>query len=154
MLTSIWFWWSNSSLQLIVWNGCVWMWWIILWAMLCIISWSQRLVMVKNLCEVTITKRLAWLVEQLVVSSHEFSFIVPPFFLYFNNRFQNSFFIFSSLFSPSSLFTFVFIFFTSSFIFFSILFFKPLLFYFHIVVLSPSSPITSRFLFSFFYSLF
>ena len=46
----------------------------ILWAMLCIVSWSQGLVMVKNPCEATITKSLAWLVEQLVVSSHEFSF--------------------------------------------------------------------------------
>ena len=30
--------------------------------------------MVKETCEATITKRLVWLVEPLVVSSHEFSF--------------------------------------------------------------------------------
>jgi len=47
---------------------------IILCAMLCIVSRSQGLVMVKDPCEATITKRLAWLVDQLVVSSHEFSF--------------------------------------------------------------------------------
>ena len=49
---------------------------IILCAMLCIVSWSQGLVMAKDPCEATIIKRLAWLVEQLVVSSHEFSFIL------------------------------------------------------------------------------
>ena len=48
----------------------------ILWAILCIISESQGLVMAKDPCEATITKRLAWLVDQLVVSSHEFYFIL------------------------------------------------------------------------------
>jgi len=42
--------------------------------MLCIVSWSQGLVMAEDPCEATITKRLAWLAEQLVVSSHEFYF--------------------------------------------------------------------------------
>ena len=75
MLTSNWFWWFNSSMQLVMWYSCVvWMWRTILFTMLCIVSWSQGLVMVKDPCEVTITKRLAWLVELLVVSSHEFSF--------------------------------------------------------------------------------
>jgi len=32
--------------------------------------------MAKDPCEVTITKGLSWLVEQLVVSSHVFSFIL------------------------------------------------------------------------------
>ena len=32
--------------------------------------------MAKDPCEATITKRLAWLVEQLVVTSYEFTFIM------------------------------------------------------------------------------
>jgi len=35
---------------------------------------NQGLVMAKDTCETTITKRLAWLVELLIVSSYEFSF--------------------------------------------------------------------------------
>ena len=50
------------------------MWRTTLWAMLWNISWRrQGLVMAKDPCKATITKRLAWLVEQLVVSNHEFS---------------------------------------------------------------------------------
>ena len=41
--------------------------------------------MAKDTCEATITKRLAWLVESLVVSSHEFSFLL----LCFRNNFKN-----------------------------------------------------------------
>ena len=89
----------------------------VLWAMLCIVSWSQGLVMAKDLCEVTITKRLAWLVEQLVVSSHEFSFIL------FWKLFSNSFIIFSI-----NVFTTFLVHLCSIFILFS----KPLLFCFYI----------------------
>ena len=76
---------------------------IILWALLCIFSWSQRLVMAKDPCETTITKRLACLMEQLVLSSHEFFFIIFLLFLLcFQNYFQNIFIIFLWLFlSPS-----------------------------------------------------
>ena len=90
----------------------------ILWAMLCIVSWSQGLVMAKDPCEATITKRLAWLVEQLVVSSHEFSFVL------FWKLFSNSFIIFSI-----NVFTTFLVHYCSIFILFP----KPLLFCFHIV---------------------
>ena len=94
-----------------------------------IVSWSQGLVMAKDPCETTITKRLAWLVEQLEVSSHEYSFIVSSFLFYFFLKIISKIFLsfFLSLFLPSSLFTFIFIFFTTSIIFFSILFSKSLL---------------------------
>jgi len=42
-------------------------------------SLNQGLVMAKDTCKVIITKRLAWLVEPLVVSSHEFSFLFTLF---------------------------------------------------------------------------
>ena len=45
----------------------------ILWTMFYIVSWSQGLVMAKDPSEATIAKRLACLVEYLMVSSHEFS---------------------------------------------------------------------------------
>ena len=70
----------------------VWMWRIISCVMLCIVSWkSQGLVMAKYPCEATITKRLAWLVERLVVSNHEFFF----YFFVFKTNFKTtlSFFI-------------------------------------------------------------
>ena len=68
-------------------------------------------------CEATIMKRLAWLVEQLVVSSHEFFF-----YLVLETIFKTLFIVVFT----ASLFVFVFIFFTTSFIFFSNLFSKPL----------------------------
>ena len=40
---------------------------------------NQELVMAKDTCGVTITKRLAWLVEPLVASSHGFSFFFTLF---------------------------------------------------------------------------
>jgi len=59
--------------------------------------------MAKDPYEATITKRLAWLVEQLVVSSHEFSFIdFSLLFTLLKKLFLKSFIIFLLLFSPSS----------------------------------------------------
>jgi len=49
------------------------MWKIILCAILYNVSWSQGLVIVKDPCEVTITKSLALLVKYLIISIHEFS---------------------------------------------------------------------------------
>ena len=89
----------------------------ILWTMLCIISWSQGLVMAKDPCEATITKRLAWLVDQLVVSSHEFYF--PLFWKSFSNFFSHF---------SSDVFTILLV--HLCFIFIFILFSKPLLFCF------------------------
>ena len=109
----------------------------ILWVMLCIVSWSQGLVMAKDPCEATTTKRLAWLVEQLVVSSHEFYFtllwnLISKLFYHFFYQ------CFHKLLS-SPLFHLLFC------------FSKSLLFYFHIANSSPSSPSTFGFLFFFFY---
>ena len=59
----------------------------------------QELVIAKDTCEATITKRLAWLVEPLVVSSHQFSFFFT-FFRYISKNPNIFFFIFlTSLFS-------------------------------------------------------
>ena len=76
-------WWSNVCISLLLMQ--VWMWRTILFAMLCIVSWSQGLVMAKDSCEATIIKRLAWLVEHLIVSCHESS----SFFILFSNLFFN-----------------------------------------------------------------
>jgi len=105
------------------------------------------------------------LVEQLVVSSHEFFFIVflLLFLTLFHKQFPKSFY---HCFHHFFLIHLCFIFFTtssSSFRFqthflnhftfhFTFLAFilptpQPLLFCFHITILSPSSPIISRFLF-------
>ena len=108
-------WWSNVCISLLLMQ--VWMWWTILFALLCIVSWSQGLVMAKDPCEATVTKRLAWLVEQLVVSSHEFSFTL------FWKLFPKSF-------SHFSIDVFTILLVHLYFIFFSILFSKPLLFCF------------------------
>jgi len=89
----------------------------ILCVMLCIVSWCQGLVMAKDPCEATISKKLAWLMEQLVVSSHEFSFY------FVLNQFPKSFYH-----SLIDVFTNFFV--HLCFIFF--LFSKPFLFYFHI----------------------
>jgi len=73
----------------------VWVWRTISCAMLCIVSWrSQGLVMAKDPCEKTITKRLALLVEHLEVSSYEFS----SFLSCFQNQCQNPFIFFLSIF--------------------------------------------------------
>ena len=114
----------------------------ILWVMLCIVSWSQGLVMAKDPCEATITKRLAWLVEQLVVSRHEFYFIL------FWKLFLKSF-------SHFSIDVFTILWVHLCFIFFNILFSKPLLSCFHIAVSSPSPPTTCLISFPFlFFSFF
>ena len=71
--------------------------------------------MAKDTCEATITKRLVWLVEPLVVSSYGFSFLFHfvleiyqkpqiPFFSMFP-----TFLCFTVLFSFYSLFSFLFI---------------------------------------------
>ena len=136
MLTSNRFWWSNSSLQLVVWNGCVWMWKNNLMSHALYRLLKLRTSDGKDQCEATITKRLALLVEQLVVSSHEFSFIAfLLFFTFFKNYFQN-------------LVPF-------SYPLFHHLYFRVLFYWFynHFSIVftssfsSPSSPITSEFLF-------
>ena len=70
--------------------------------------------MANDTYEATITKRLAWLVEPLVVSSHEFSF--PFHFILEISKITNIFFsmfptslYFTVLFSFHSLFSFLFI---------------------------------------------
>ena len=51
------------------------MWWVTYGS--CFVKLlNQGLVIVKDTCEATITKKLAWLVEPLVVRSHEFSFFI------------------------------------------------------------------------------
>ena len=52
---------------------------------------NQGLVMAKDTCEAAITKRLAWLVEPLVVSSHGFSLFFTL-FKYTNKNHKNYFF--------------------------------------------------------------
>ena len=82
--------------------------------------------MAKDPCEVTITKNLAWLVEQLVVSSHEFYFIIFLLSFYFilKINFKTLLSFFYRCFHTTFLITIIFIFFTtSSFLF---LFFKSL----------------------------
>jgi len=49
--------------------------------------------MAKDTCEATITKRLAWLVELLVVSSHEFSYIFTLFWKYIKNHKNHLFYV-------------------------------------------------------------
>ena len=90
-------------------------------------------------------KRLAWLVDQLVVSSHEFFF-----YLVLETISKTLFIVVFS----ASLFVFVFIFFTTSFIFLSNLFSKPLsiLFLYRRFHRSPHLP-HSGFPFLFFFIL-
>jgi len=65
---------------------------------------NQGLVMAKDTCEATITKRLAWLVEPLVVSSHGFS-LSFYFVLDIQTKITK---IISSMFPTSSCFTVLF----------------------------------------------
>ena len=74
---------------------------------------NQGLVMAKDTCDATITKRLSWLVEPLVVSSHEFSF---SFYFILDIQIKITKTI-SSMFSTSLCFTVLFSF--SLFVFFS-----------------------------------
>ena len=90
-----------------------WMWWTIYGRAL------YRLLKLRisdgrgSKCEATIMKRLAWLVDQLVVSSHEFSFTLfwKAILLSFHrcfHRFLCLFLFSSSLLQASSSFLFVF----------------------------------------------
>ena len=118
----------------------------------------------KDPCEATITKRLAWPVKQLVVSSHEFSFIVFRLFClhYFKKLFSKSFYHFSIGVFISLLvhlcfhLLLSFILFlksfskTSSYFYFLVFFYQfTITFYLFIIssFLSPSPSITSEFLF-------
>jgi len=95
--------------------------------------------MAKDPCKSTITKRLAWLVEQLVVSNREFSFIL------FLESISKLFYHFLHFFHQplsSSLFHLFFVFKTTSY------------FVFILPFLLPSPPITSGFIFFFFISFF
>ena len=142
------------------------MWIIISCAMLCIVSWrSQGLVIVKDPCEKTTTKRLALLVEHLEVSSYEFS----SFLSCFQNQCQNPFIFFLSIFFITFLIHYCFHPFHHKLSLFSILFLIPLSkllhfpFHFYFLFLfywfqnhfsivftssfwSPSPPTTSSFL--------
>ena len=166
-----------SSLHLVVWNGYVWMWRTISCAMLWNVSWSQGLVIVKNPCKATVTKKLAWLVKYLAVSSHEFSSLFTlfsksisktTFYRCFHHLFHSPlfsflhhklhFFFILQITSPRFHHHFPLHFFSIlprffTFLFFLYWFHKPLLFYFHIADFIAISPVASRFLFFSFFIL-
>jgi len=104
MLASNQFWWIHSILCLV---NLVLMWTTILWTMLwkaleakpCDCQGS----MWGNYC----SKRLAWLVKQLVVSSHEFSFLFTLFLKSFSKH-KHHVFIFVFIVSFSFFFLFLF----------------------------------------------
>ena len=69
MLTFVKFWWFKCNLHMFCWVQM----WKLTYGLCFEKLLNQGLVMANDTCEATITKRLAWLVEPLVVSSHGFS---------------------------------------------------------------------------------
>ena len=132
--------------------GCSWMWKTILCIILYIASWSQELVITKDLCEATITKRLAWLVAHLVVSCHESSSL----FILFSNLFfniKNTIFI-SYCFHLLFILLLLLFYFVFKTILQNLFLFHFLLFYFYFLVcFSQFTPVFIYFLHRCFYRL-